>query len=65
MAKFRLSASVTVSAVTVVEAETLEQAKHIASGRMVVFSTGHDGYDEEGEWIISEADGSPENIQAE
>ena len=62
MTKFNLSAHVTVSAYTVVEADTLEAAMEIAGQRQVVIGGMNTGEDPEESWIIEDADGSPENI---
>jgi len=63
MATFELTCVVTVSAYTVVEADTLEDALEIAKDRDVVLG-GFGGEDENEEWIIGDADGEPENIYA-
>lgn len=60
MPKYRLSAHVTVSAYTTVDAETLEAAVKIAAGRPVQFGGGP--YDQDEHWLIEEADGSPTDI---
>ena len=64
MPKFELSCSVTVSAYTTVEAETLEKAIQIAEGRQVVLGGPGCGESEDESWIIEEADGSPADIHA-
>lgn len=56
MQKFKLTAQVTVSAYTLVEAETLDAAIKIAGGRLV--SLGQEG-EVEDDWVIGEADGEP------
>lgn len=61
MAKYQLTAKVTVSAYTTVEAETLEEAIKMASSRHAAFeSTGEHPSET---WIIEEADGLPEGIE--
>lgn len=62
MAKFRLYASVTVSARTTVEADTLEAAIEVAKGRNVEIAGPNSGYSAFDEWIIEEADGEPQGI---
>lgn len=60
MPTFNLSATVTVSAYTTVEAETLEQAIEIARGRDVEFADRMNSHTEL--WIIDSPDGSPSGI---
>jgi hypothetical protein len=55
-------ASVTVSAYTVVEADTLEEAMRIAEKRVPVIGGPSSGEEETESWIIDDADGMPENI---
>jgi hypothetical protein len=62
MPRFRLSADVTVSAFTIVEADTLEAAIAIAEDRAAVIGGIGTGEDENENWIIEEADGLPKNI---
>ena len=62
MKKYQLSAEVTVSAQTVVYANSLEEAITEASGRLVVIGGLHSGEDEEENWIIEDADGSAQNV---
>ena len=62
MPKFCLSAIVTVSAVTIVEAPTPKEAVKIAEGRDVVL-TGY-GDDAADAWIIEDADGEPRDIRS-
>ncbi len=64
MAVFKLGCSVTVSAYTEVEADTLEEAQRQAANRDVVIGGLHSGYHPQEHWIIDEADGSPEGIHA-
>lgn len=64
MKQFRLSCVVGVSALTIVEANTLEEAVVIAEGRAVVIGGHGTGTDETEEWIIEEADGMPTDIHA-
>jgi hypothetical protein len=59
---FRLTAHVTVTTWTDVEAETLEDAIEISKGRDVVIGGLHTGSDPMESWIIDDGDGSPENI---
>jgi hypothetical protein len=65
MATFRLGCQVTVSATTIVEAETLAEAIEIAKMRQVVISTGHNAYGADDDWVIEDADGSPVDIRQE
>jgi hypothetical protein len=55
-----MECKVTVSAFTAVEADTLEAAIEAVKGRRVVL--GGVFADDESEWVIDEADGSPEDI---
>jgi hypothetical protein len=62
MKVFQLSAAVTVSAYTVVEAETLEEAIRIAEGRSVQLGGNGSGAYADESWIIEDADGAPQDI---
>lgn len=62
MPRFRLSATVGVSAYTIVDAETLTEAIKIANGRVAVLGGTGSGSDETEDWIIEDADGSPQDI---
>lgn len=62
MAIFKLSAEVTVSAYTIVEAETLDEAIQIARNREAAIGLLHTTNDPNEQWIIEEADGGPQNI---
>lgn len=57
MTLFKLTAPVTVTAYTEVEAETLEEAKQIASDRSAVVGGLGSGYSADEHWIIDDADG--------
>ena len=59
MPRFDLAASVTVSAMTTVEAETLEEAIAIAEGRDVELGSNGSGYSQDEVWLVEDADGSP------
>lgn len=59
---YKLGASVTVSAYTEVEAESLEEAIEIAETREVEIGTKRSGVDHEEVWAITEADGEPQDI---
>lgn len=66
--KFRLSATVGVSAYTDVEADSLEEAKKIAEARPVVLcplGAKRHGADENEQWIVGEADGEAVDIHME
>jgi len=60
--KFNLSAEVTVSAYTTVEADSLEEAIAISETRGVVLGGPQSGADDEEEWVVYGPDGEPENI---
>lgn len=62
--RFNLEAMVPVSAYTIVEASSLEEAIRIAEDRDVVIFNGRCGEDAKEVWIIEEADGSPEDIHS-
>lgn len=62
MPKFHLASAVTVSASTIVEADTLEAAIKIAEGREAVIGGNGSGYEADEFWIIEDADGMPEDI---
>lgn len=65
MATYKLGAEVTVSAYTIVEAETLEEAIEIAKGREAAIGLLHTTNDPNEQWIIEDADGGPQNIHAD
>lgn len=62
MPTFELSAKVTVSAFTKVEADSLEEAIKIAHGREVVIGGLHSGTCDDESWIIDDADGEAFDI---
>lgn len=62
MPTFKLSANVTVSAYTTVEAPSLEDAIKLAEDREVVIGGANSGKTEEENWIIDDADGTAQNI---
>jgi glycerol-3-phosphate O-acyltransferase len=62
MPTFKLTASVTVSAYTTVEADTLEDAIAVAAERHVVIGGINSGESYDESWIIEDADGEAENI---
>ena len=64
MPKFHLSAEVTVSTYTTIEAETLAEAIEIAEDRDVVIGGNCSGESEELSWIVEEIDGEPEKIKS-
>lgn len=62
---FQLSCQVTVSAYTVVEADTLEEAMEIAKDRTVGIARNYDSSGQAAdEWVIEEGDGEPKEISA-
>lgn len=63
MPRYNLSCAVTVSAYTVVEADSLEEAIELAESREMVIGGVHTGTDPDKQWIVDEVDGSPENIR--
>lgn len=65
MPTFNLGARVTVSAYTIVEADTLEQAIEIARERQVVLGGIASGSNDEEQWVIEDADGTPVDIGQE
>lgn len=62
MPKFELSAAVTVSAYTTVEADTLEKAIEIAEGREAAIGGMGTGVNALDSWVIDDADGMPMEI---
>jgi hypothetical protein len=60
--KYHLSASVTVSAYTIVEAESLEKAIEISRDREVAIGLLHTSNDPHYQWIIEDADGQAQDI---
>ncbi len=62
MPKFQLTCDVTVSAFTIVEADTLQEAIEIAEDRTPVIGGIGTGEDSDENWVIEEADGLPKNI---
>jgi len=63
MTKFRLTANVTISVYTEVEAETLEEAKAIAEERYLCSITNTGGDTEDEVWMCDELDGMPLDIE--
>jgi len=63
MTFYRLSAVVGVSAFTIVEADTEEEAIEIAEGRPAVIGGINSGESEDESWIVDEADGQPTDIK--
>jgi hypothetical protein len=60
--QFNLSAEITVSAYTAIEADSLEEAIALAESRSVVLGGVGSGADGRREWVIDDADGMPVNI---
>lgn len=63
--RFQLTANVTVSAYTIVEADSLEEAIEAATDRAVAIGGIGSGELDDETWIIEEADGEPMNIHGE
>ncbi len=63
MPKFNLGAVVTVSAYTVVDADSLEEAIEIAQGRQPVIGGINSSESPDESWIVDEADGDAKDIQ--
>lgn len=64
MPKFTLTGTITISAYTEVEAETLEEAINEAKNRGNAQIIKDGSYNPEGEWIVDELDGEVQNISA-
>jgi len=62
MRKFIFSAAITVSAHTIVEAETPEEALEIAESRGAALYFNGSGERPEEVWCVEEADGEPTDI---
>ena len=62
MATFNLSAVVTVSTYTTVEADTLEEAIEIAEEREVEMGGIQSGVDYNESWVVEEIDGTANHI---
>ena len=60
--KYRFTSEVTVSAITIVEAETLDEALELAEDREPVIGGLGTGTSEYESWVIDDADGSATNI---
>ena len=65
MAKFNLTAEVTISIYTEVEATDLDEAIAIAESREIERYHWGDKTQHESVWVSQEYDGIPQNIQAE
>lgn len=65
MNTYRLSAMITVSAITVVKANSLEEAIEIAQAREGALDHLGNGTDETEAWMVGEIDGEPFNIHGE
>lgn len=65
MKKYFLTASCTVSAYTVVDANSLAEAIEIANQRDVRMHLNGSGIHLEDEWCVEGIDGDPENIECE
>lgn len=62
MAEYELSAVVGVTAYTIVEADSLDEAIEIAGHRSAVIGGTGTGSDDREQWIIDDADGEPTDI---
>lgn len=62
MNQFTISAKVTISVYTKVEAETLEEAIAIAGGRMPMSIIPNGGDNEDENWMVDEIDGTPYDL---
>ena len=65
MKKFKLTALVTVSVYTTVEANSIEEAKEIAQDRGFMSISSNGGDTENDSWICEELDGFPNDINEE
>ena len=65
MTAYKFAAEVTVSAYTIVEADTLEEAMRQAEEREAVIGGLHSGEQADESWIIETADGLATNIRLE
>ena len=65
MKEFNLSATVTISLTTTVEAETLAEAIKIAQDRSIESAEWRSDEQQKEVWVSGEYDGSPENIKEE
>lgn len=65
MPTYTLSCTVTVSAYTTVEADSLEAAIEAANDRPVELHFNGSGTDSNEVWCVEEADGEPENVTGE
>ena len=62
MTKFRLTANVTISVYTEVEAETLDEAIKLADDRSLMDVVQSGGDSEKYTWMCDELDGTPYDI---
>ena len=65
MKEFLISAKVTISVYTKVEAETLEEAIEIANNRTPMAIIANGGDDEHENWMADEIDGEPFDLHEE
>jgi hypothetical protein len=63
MREYLISAKVTVSVYTKVNAETLEEAIEIANDRTPMAIIANGGDNEEENWMLNEIDGEPFDLQ--
>jgi len=64
MKKYTLSSEITVSAYTIVEANSLQEAIEIGESREAVLGGINSGACENESWIVDDADGAPMNIHS-
>lgn len=65
MKEFLISAKVTISVYTKVEAETLEEAIEIANDRTPMGIVANGGDNEHENWMVDEIDGEPFDLHEE
>lgn len=63
MKKFNLSAKITISLYTSIEAETIEEAIEIAKERETMQIINDCSYNEDSVWMASDMDGEPYDIK--
>lgn len=61
--KYNLTAYLTISVTTIVEADSLEKAKEIANQRTDILNGQFEDPEPEEHWVAHEYDGTPYNIR--